>query len=103
MTKLKKVIEGLKHCTYENILSTENVCNTCPYFTDVEDDCITQIQFDTLELLKEQEPVKPIDETCWNYTYGRCGHCGIPLPALEGLHSKFCWMCGKAVKWDDAV
>jgi len=101
MAELEKVIEGLKHCTHENILYAEDGCNNCPYFTDVEDDCVTQIQFDALQLLKEQEPVKPIDETYWNHTYGRCGHCRAPLPALEGLKSKFCWMCGKAVKWND--
>lgn len=53
-----------------------------------------------LVLLREQEAVKPISAHVWAHTFGRCGNCEAPLPALEGLRSKFCWMCGKAVKWD---
>lgn len=55
---------------------------------------------DALTLLREQEAVKPISAHVWAHTFGRCGNCEAPLPALEGLRSKFCWMCGKAVKWD---
>ena len=58
--------------------------------------------FDALDLLRKKEPVKPIDENYWKHTMGRCGHCKAPLPAIEGLRSKFCWMCGRAVKWDEA-
>lgn len=61
-----------------------------------------------VSLLKEQEPVKPFyeeGEDFLNYfmkhTMGRCGHCKAPLPALDGMRSKFCWMCGRQVKWDD--
>lgn len=56
---------------------------------------------DVIALLEAQEPVKPIDENYWKHTMGRCGHCKAPLPAIEGLRSKFCWMCGRPVKWDD--
>lgn len=56
--------------------------------------------FDTLALLPEQEAVKPISAHVWAHTFGRCGNCEAPLPALEGLRSKFCWMCGKAVRWN---
>ena len=60
---------------------------------------------DALALLREQEPVEPINAHVWAFapyrTFGRCGNCEAPLPALEGLRSKFCWMCGKAVKWDE--
>lgn len=59
------------------------------------------------ELLKEQEAVAPIyeeGEDFLNYfmkhTMGRCGHCKAPLPALDGMRSKFCWMCGRQVKWE---
>lgn len=55
---------------------------------------------DALDLLREQEAVKPISAHVWAHTFGRCGNCEAPLPALEGLRSKFCWMCGKPVKWD---
>lgn len=53
-----------------------------------------------LALLREQGAVKPISAHVWAHTFGRCGNCEAPLPALEGLRSKFCWMCGKPVKWD---
>lgn len=59
------------------------------------------------ELLDKQEAVAPIyeeGEDFLNYfmkhTMGRCGHCKAPLPALDGLRSKFCWMCGRQVKWE---
>ena len=65
---------------------------------------------EAIALLKEQEAVNPadkptdaimmIDEYRWKHTMGRCGNCKAPLPALDGLRSKFCWMCGRAVKWD---
>ncbi len=60
------------------------------------------------ELLEEQEAVAPFyeeGEDFLNYfmkhTMGRCGHCKAPLPALDGMRSKFCWMCGRQVKWND--
>ena len=100
MTKLEKVIKALECCKDINKLH----CDDCAYTYNARSDrceCTTEMASDALELLKEREPVKPIDETCWNHTYGRCGHCRAPLPALEGLHSKFCWMCGRQVKWDE--
>lgn len=48
----------------------------------------------------EQESVKPFVGNYWKNSMGRCGHCKAPLPALEGLRSKFCWMCERAVKWE---
>lgn len=64
------------------------------------DERLKEIMKMALELLKGQESVRPIDVVFWNKTYGRCGCCKAPLPALEGYKSKFCWMCGRAVKWD---
>ena len=61
-----------------------------------------------VSMLKEQEAVVPFyeeGEDFLNYfmkhTMGRCGHCKAPLPALEGMRSKFCWMCGRQVKWNE--
>jgi len=64
-------------------------------------ECEQGLMKEALELLREQEPVSPIHENYWKHTIGRCGHCKAPLPALEGMQSKFCWMCGRAVKWDE--
>jgi predicted amidophosphoribosyltransferase len=64
--------------------------------------CFRNLKLDALNMLKEQEPMRPIYENYWKHTMGRCGHCKAPLPAIEGMQSKFCWMCGRAVKWDEA-
>lgn len=67
---------------------------------------VRKFKADALAILKEQEAVAPFyeEEDILNYfknhTLGRCGHCKAPLPALDGLRSKFCWMCGSQVKWD---
>lgn len=61
---------------------------------------------DAIAMLKEQEAVEPFykGEDYMDYftkrTLGRCGHCKAPLPALDGMRSKFCWMCGRRVKWE---
>ena len=49
----EKVIKGIKCCTNGGICISE-----CPYFKDVpmtDGRCITALQADTLDLLKEQE------------------------------------------------
>lgn len=103
MIDMGKVIKGLE-CIAQR---PNNVsCGDCTYFRPFTDDpecgwCDkVVIADDAIALLKEQEPVKPISAHVWLRTFGICGNCGEPLPALEGLRSKFCWMCGKAVKWD---
>lgn len=106
----EKVINGLEYCIdYAQRVKDalkEVPCEGCPYRELKprqvgEHDCIDTLFGDALAMLKAQEPVKPLDENYWKHTMGRCGHCKAPLPAIEGLRSKFCWMCGKAVKWDD--
>ena len=53
-----------------------------------------------IDLLKEQEPVKPI------ISYGtfRCGNCGNIVGYNDGYgrgyQNNFCSECGKEVKWD---
>ena len=98
------VINALKYCA-----PGTNSCNKCPMGNECKG-LINKAMIAAIELLKEQEAVnsadKPtdalsmIDEYRWKHTMGKCGNCKAPLPALEGLRSKFCWMCGKAVKWD---
>ena len=64
----------------------------------------TDIMQEILEMLKEQEPVKPVDQGDDSYVCDNCGEivgweemacCGI-----DQVKFKYCPMCGKAVKWD---
>ena len=92
-------------CAIENCIGQPK-CKDCPWEDcEVEHEVVNMVPYgllrDALALLKDQEPVSPIDENYWNHTLGRCGHCKAPLPAIEGLRSKFCWMCGQAVKWEE--
>ena len=59
-----------------------------PYCCDIERLCE-----DALALLREQEPVKPIERSGFWY----CGNCRY---ALMTNHQKFCSDCGQAVKWE---
>ena len=92
------IIQAIEQCLRRNGCSS---CENCPY-THVGDgfECREKLRDDIIALLKAQKPVKPLDENCWDHTMGRCGYCKAPLPAIDGLRSKFCWMCGKAVKWE---
>lgn len=94
MPDREKAIKALECC--HQINQTE--CFKCPYSRG--NGCTHVLMDDVLALLKSKEPVKPLDENYWKHTMGRCGHCKAPLPAIEGLRSKFCWMCGRPVKWD---
>ena len=58
---------------------------------------------DVLELLKEQEPVKPIieqdeypDSTPKGFELYYCGACGDDI----GDGQKYCSNCGRPVKWE---
>ena len=98
MIDREKVIKGLECCRRFGDCE-----NQCPYFDEL--DCTQLIKADTLELLKEQEPVQPrkvqryIDysDTAVNFIDAYdCGNCGAELPD----NAKYCPTCGKAVKWD---
>ena len=87
MTDSESVMQALKdslrnqHCGF-----IENVGNVYA----VSEETIKDI----LELLKEQEPVKPIERSGFWY----CGNCRY---ALMMNHQKFCSDCGQAVKFGD--
>jgi hypothetical protein len=56
---------------------------------------------DTLELLKEREPVEPQKENDgnpgkWAAWWYVCGNCGGAIDA----HDRFCRYCGRGVKWE---
>lgn len=47
------------------------------------------------DLLKEQEPIKPVR----NLGITRCGNCNYEIDRYDGV--KYCPNCGRAVKWDE--
>ena len=98
MTNREKVVKGLKCCTAFNGFHQcqPKVGDDCPYEDDV--DCKLTLMADALELLKEQELVKP--EVYYvgqdKYKFYRCPVCKI------AWHYKgnYCLGCGRAVKWE---
>ena len=50
-----------------------------------------------LELLKEQEPVKPRFVDGKRNHFIKCGKCNLDLMS----NMKFCPRCGKEIKWND--
>lgn len=57
--------------------------------------CLNRVE-DALDMLKEQEPVKPRYEDFSGYRIARCGNCNRHI-----VKHRFCPECGKEVKWDD--
>lgn len=75
-----------------------------PIIRVAHDDVFKRYAMDALDLLKAQEPVKPVvDIDTW-----KCGNCGHTLEHQELLgdnvmfHEQynFCPECGRAVKWE---
>ncbi len=70
-------------------------------FNHMEHELYADYVYDALELLKEQEPVKPhkIPHSI-THPYGAyvCGNCNIRILEQD---DDFCPNCGRAVKWDD--
>ena len=98
--KLEKVIKGLECC----LALEDDYCDNCPYSLNEWVCSKCQLKEDALELLKAQEPVKPVvDIDTW--TCGNCGHT-LEHQKLLGdnvlLHEQYdyCPMCGKKVKWE---
>lgn len=52
---------------------------------------------DAIALLKEQEPVKPEyrQDAWW------CPNCGNVLSTIANWSHRYCWYCGRSVKWDE--
>jgi len=92
MADRDKIIQSLEHC-----LNT----GRRPWMQDIRD---------AIELLKAQEPVKPIIETTYGTAecedpWGRlifCGACGkrINEKYNPDEDDKYCKHCGKPVKWE---
>lgn len=93
MADREKVIKGLEYHMKE--LGVGKTCFGCPYFGD--NPCEILLIENVLELLKKQEPVKPITTGNGIFEHTRCGACGSEI-----ANSHFyCWCCGRKVKWDD--
>lgn len=99
MPDREKVIKGLEYCMGGCQVS----CFKCPYREighqppDCLDNCM--ILQDAVELLKEQEPIKPDKEKimdCFSYFVEvyHCGKCGKDVTGCN-----YCPSCGRKVKW----
>ena len=94
MPDREKVIKGLERLlgTAGCIAIYDSECKSCPY--SHVNGCVDQILKDALELLKAQEPAKPIvagKETHWY----EC-ECGTGIDYRD----PFCRGCGRLVKWE---
>ena len=75
-------------------------------FDKYTEDELKMFAYDTLVLLKEQEPIllenqhKPygISTNANSPWISRCPRCD---KKIEGKQTRFCKYCGQAVKWDD--
>lgn len=94
----ERVIESLESHVNES-------CAKCKYRESDAQFCLKELLKDAIELLKEQEAVKPSVDVD---TYV-CPNCGHRLEVQGKLGDNvifderynFCPACGKAVKWDD--
>lgn len=101
MADLEKVINGLE-------CELKKDCSDCPY--DADFNCLgcLALHRDALELLKEQEPVKPYMDYDGQDVW-RCGECGNSLmhPSYYDCdndaknHIRYCSHCGRAIAWDE--
>ena len=103
MADREKIIKALTECIFLHEHPDDDAgCFECPYRPDEKGTCPTMIPFlkDVLELLKEQEAVKPRECQYPHGTYA-CGFCDyIPIGNKDGYRANYCPECGKAVKWD---
>lgn len=94
MPDRESVIIGLRNC--KPSWFTVEKCNndSCPYnrFGHENGGCVDHLIDDVLELLKEQEPVKPIRLENW----WKCPYCSGNIVA----NMNYCPRCGKELKWE---
>ena len=91
MPDREKVIKGLECCLHGPMQ-----CKKCPYMSEIGEtvpNCVKTMRTDAISLLKEQEPVTPIEREGFYY----CGECKY---AFTVHRQKYCSNCGKAVKWE---
>ena len=63
---------------------------------------VDEWEFNALRLLKEQEDIRPVFATV-PYKPGEwhCGNCEVKIGIDTDARPRYCWNCGKKVKWDD--
>ena len=97
MDKIEKAIKGLECC----IFSPGFCPDDCTYKGKGDENgyCDDKLIKDALALLKAQEAVRPVtglwDRDIQLY---KCGACGGEIGA--GGIAKYCFHCGRKVKWD---
>lgn len=65
-------------------------------YNETEREIVSHIQY-AIELLKEQETVKPE----WSQGKAYCGNCGQKLPRKsKDKEINYCGYCGQGVKWE---
>ena len=93
--KRENTIKGLECCT------TAIGCYECPYAVGgkATNACNLLIDRDALALLKEQEPVEPKHEDDRPISPLRCGNCGAFILVTNDYKAKYCFECGREVRW----
>ena len=90
------VFDKFRNCITEpRCRDCEGIPGVCEY--DHQSVKIPKVlALDVLELLKEQEPVPPIQREVMHILVWCCGSCGVGITHGD----KFCRMCGREVKWE---
>ena len=98
MTELDRVFDAFRNCI------SEPKCKNCPWTEcDKLKERRVEIPIDlalaVMRILKVEEPVEPVpglwDRDIQLY---KCGACGGEIGA--GEIAKYCFHCGRAVKWE---
>lgn len=107
MTDREKVIFGLKCLTNEDPYMSRISCKKkkCPYAETETDNCAPAIWRDALELLKGQEPVKPVfvgnDEWQCPECETAVGWKELDYIGIEETKYNYCPGCGREMNWDE--
>ena len=88
MPDREKVIKGLETCTRPGMTICYHDSHECPYEGY---GCRFQMEVDALELLKEQEAIRPT----WSCGKPYCGSCGLRIRG-----GKYCSECGAPIAWE---
>ena len=92
MDKLEKVIRALENCT-DTPKCKDCPWETCEAFDGVDIEIPRDLAIAALELLKAQEPMKPI------MIHGEY-ECGFCRNEVSPDSNTFCACCGRKVKWE---
>ena len=87
----EKVIKALEICAGDS-------CKGCPKYEDSDHDgsCIDELMTDARELLKGQEPTRPV----YNGRYWECEQCKLRYKDILAVKEyKHCPGCGRRIEW----